>query len=242
MKKLNTILFCFVSMVSFSQMTLKKLDGTIINNGDVFSFNVATDPGADFEFVIGNTSASSITVKTKCVSMTNTNGASVVYCVQPNCINSLVVGNPFPSLGAVIPAGGTNGNFDHFENLDTGNTPGSNVEYVFKFYQVDHSGLEIGTPISFTYRYTPALTDVNFESIKNIGVILKSNLVDSNLEINVANTTEMRLYNLSGELIRNENLVRGNQSIDVSNLASTIYIVKFNNSEGAEASIKIVKK
>ena len=229
MKNILKLIIFLVSIVSYSQMTLKKLNGTIINDGDIFTFNVATDPGSDFGFVIGNTSASSITVKTKCVSMVNTSGTNVVYCVQPNCISSLSLGTPFPSLGAVIPAGGTNGNFDHFENLDTGNTPGSNVEYVFKFYQVDHSGLEIGTPISFTYRYTPALTDVNFESIKNIGVILKSNLVDSNLEINVANKTEVRLYNLSGELIRNENLVIGNQSIDVSNLASTIYILKFKN-------------
>ena len=242
MKKLNTILFCFVSMVSFSQMTLKKLDGTIINNGDVFSFNVSTDPGADFEFVIGNTSASSITVKTKCVSMTNTNGASVVYCVQPNCINSLVVGNPFPSLGAVIPAGGTNGNFDHFENLDTGTNTSLNVEYVFKFYQVDHSGIEIGTPISFTYRYNSALTDVNFESIKNIGVTLKSNLIESNIEVNVKNKTEMKLYNLRGELIRKEELVLGNQLIDISNLISNIYILNFKNDSGEEQSIKIVKK
>lgn len=223
-------------------MTLKKLDGTIINNGDIFSFNVATDPGADFEFVISNTSASSITVKTKCVSMTNTNGSNVVYCVQPNCINSLVVGSPFPSLGAVIPAGGTNGNFDHFENLDTGINPSLNVDYVFKFYQVDHSGLEIGTPISFTYRYIPALTDVNFESIKSIGVILKSNLISSNLEINVTHTTELKLYDLRGELIRKEDLALGEHLIDISNLKSNLYILNFKNDEGSEAFIKIVKK
>lgn len=242
MKKLY-ILFCgLVSLMSFSQMTLKKLNGTTINNGDIFTFNVATDPGSDFGFVIGNSGSSSITVKTKCVSMTNTTGNNVIYCVQPNCISNLVAGNPFPSAGAVIPAGGTNGNFDHFENLDTGINTNLNVEYVFKFYQVDHSGSEIGTPISFTYRYTPALTDVSFESIKNIGVILKSNLIQSSIDVIVANQTEMKLYNIAGELIRNENLFMGYQSIDISNLTSNVYILNFKNQDGAEASIRVIKK
>ena len=244
MKKLYVLLFSLVFSLGFSQMTLKKLDGTTINDGDVFTFTVvATGTSAsDFGFVIGNTSASTITVKSKCTSMTNTLGNNVIYCVQPNCISSLVVGNAFPSAGAIIPAGGTNGNFDHFENLDSGINTSLNVEYVLKFYQVDHSGNEIGTPISFTYRYTPALSDVSFESIKNIGIVLQSNLIQSNIELAVANKTEMKLYSLSGQLIRNENLVAGNQSIDISNLASNIYILQFKNEQGQEASIKIVKK
>jgi hypothetical protein len=242
MKKIHILLFSLVCSFGFSQMTLKKLDGTTINNGDIFTFDVATDPASDFGFVIGNSSSSSITVKTKCTSMTNTNGNNVVYCVQPNCISNLVVGNPFPSAGAIIPAGGTNGNFDHFENLDTGINSSLNVEYVFKFYQVDHSGNEIGTPISFTYRYTPALSDANFESIKNIGVILQTNLIQSTIELVIANKTEMKLYSVSGQLIKNEVLVIGNQRVDVSDLTSGIYILHFKNEQGLEASIKIMKK
>ncbi len=242
MKNLSVLLFCFISIVSFSQITLKKLDGTTINNGDVITFNVATAPGADFGFIIGNSSTLSIFIKAKCTSMSNTLGNNIVFCINPNCVNSLILNNAYPSIDVSIPAGGTNGNFDHFENLDTGINPNLNVEYVFKFYQVDHSGNAIGTPISFTYRYIPALTDINFDSINNIGVILKSNLVDSNLELNVSNITAMKLYDLRGELIRNEDLVSGDHLIDVSNLKSNIYILNFKNDEGAEASIKIVKK
>lgn len=86
------------------------------------------------------------------------------------------------------------------------------------------------------------MTDVNFESIKSIGVILKSNLISSNLEINVTHTTELKLYDLRGELIRKEDLALGEHLIDISNLKSNLYILNFKNDEGSEAFIKIVKK
>ena len=54
MKNILKLIIFLVSIVSYSQMTLKKLNGTIINDGDIFTFNVATDPGSDFGFVIGN--------------------------------------------------------------------------------------------------------------------------------------------------------------------------------------------
>lgn len=242
MKKIFAIAFGLFTTFGFSQLTLSKLNGTTINNGDVITFTTVGTPESDFGFIIGNSSAAAITVKSKCMGFSNTNGTNVIYCIQPSCVNSVTVGNAFPSAGAVIPAGSTNGDFDHFENLDPGINPTANVDYILKFYQVDHSGNEIGTPISFTYRYTPALSNSDFSAMKDAGVVLKSNLVDSAIELGLDADTQVVLYDLNGKLIKQENLTSGNQLLDVSNLMSGVYILNVKNNQGREASTKIVKK
>ena len=242
MKKILAVAVGLFTTFSFAQLTLKKLDGTTINNGDIITFNTFGTAASDFGFVLGNSSAAAITVKSKCMSFTNTTGTNVIYCIQPSCINSVTVGAAFPSAGAIIPAGGTNGDFDHFENLDAGTNPAANVEYVLKFYQVDHSGNEIGTPISFTYRYSPALSNSDFSSMKEAGVVLKSNLIDSAIELGLDADTQVMLYDLNGRLIRQENLTSGTQVLEVSNLSAGVYILNVKNNQGKEASTKIVKK
>ena len=242
MKKIIAVALGLVSTFGFAQLTLKKLDGTTINNGDIITFNTVGTTASDFGFVLGNSSAAAITVKSKCMSFTNTTGTNVIYCIQPSCINSVTVGAAFPSSGAVIAAGATNGDFDHFENLDPGINPAANVDYVLKFYQVDHSGNEIGTPISFTYRYSPALSTSDFSVLKDAGVQLKSNLVDATLELTLDSDTQVELVDLNGKQIRNEQFTSGNQVIEVSNLTSGVYILNVKNNQGRTASTKIVKK
>ncbi len=164
MKKVLILIISLYSSLSFSQMTMKKLDGTPILNGDVLTYTTlgdqnnitSTDP-AYLGLKIYNSAAGSINVKMKLISMTNADGNNLQFCIDPICVGTITVGNSYPSSGtSSVPANGQNGNFDHFVNSNPGNGT-SNVDYVLKFYMVNTFGVEIGNSITFTYRYSPTL-------------------------------------------------------------------------------------
>jgi hypothetical protein len=240
MKTLFVSIFCLVSSLSFSQMTMTKLDGTPINNGDVITFNTAVDPGSYLGFKIYNSSSEDISVKTRVVSIVNAPGSSLQFCIGPICVSNLIVGNVYPSnLPVVIPANGENSNFDHL--LNTYSNGAAIIDYVLKMFQVDAGGAEVGNSITFTYRYNPNLATTTFNQ-DNLGVSIKSTLVDSHIELDVLNNVTVAMYDLSGKLLQNSELTSGQQTIDVSNLTSGNYILNFINNEGQTSSIKFIKR
>jgi hypothetical protein len=248
MKKIIIVIACFCSALSFSQMTMKKLDGTPIVNGDVFTYSVlgdadvaaSSDP-AYLGFKIYNSSNNSINVKMKLISMSNADGNNLQFCIDPICIGTITVGNSYPSSGnSVIPANGQNGNFDHFINANPGNGT-SNVEYVLKFYMVNTFGAEIGTPITFTYRYSPTLA-VGTNALQNAGINVKSTFVNSQVEFDANSNGNAELYDLNGRMITSISYISGYNYVDVSNLNAAVYILNFTNDEGKKAALKIIKK
>jgi hypothetical protein len=249
MKKVIVLIVCLCSSLSFSQMTMKKLDGTSINNGDVFTYTSLADPDnpsttdpAYLGLKIFNSSASNINVKMKLISMTNANGSSLQFCIDPICVGTITVGNSYPSSGSsIIPANGQNGSFDHFANGYAGNGL-SNVEYVLKFYMVNSFGAEIGTPITFTYRYSPNLSTPGFNAVKEAGINIKSTLVSSQVEFDATTNGRVELFDLSGRLISQNNYTSGYNTVDVSNLNAAVYLVNFATEEGKKATLKVVKK
>lgn len=247
MKKIIIAIAFFYSALSFSQMTMKKLDGTPILNGDVFTYTSLGD--ADFSssdpaylgLKIYNSSASNINVKMKLISMSNADGNNLQFCIDPICVGTLTVGNSYPSTGnSVVPANGQNGNFDHFVNNNPGNGT-ANVEYVLKFYMVDSFGGETGNSITFTYRYSPNLS-VLTNTLENAGINVKSTLVKSQVEFDANSNGTAALYDINGRMISSVNYNTGYNYIDVSNLNAAVYIMNFTNEEGKKAALKIIKK
>jgi hypothetical protein len=240
MKTLFVSIFCLISSLSFSQMTMTKLNGTPINNGDIITFNTAVDPGSYLGYKIYNSSPDDINVKVRIVSIVNAPGSNLQLCIGPICVNNLIVGNVYPSnLPVVIPANGENGNFDHF--LNTYSNGSTIIDYVLKFFQVDDAGVEIGNSITFTYRYNPNLGTTSFNQ-ENLGAMVKSTIVGSQLDLNVTKNGIIRMYDLNGKLVQSSNLSVGEQSIDTSNLVSGSYILNYTNDEGQTSSMKIIKK
>ena len=248
MKKILFLIVCFTSVLSFGQMTMKKLDGTIINNGDVFTYTVlgdannvtATDP-AYLGLKIYNSSSSSINVKMKLISMTNSDGTNLQFCINPICVGTISVNSTYPASGpSVIPANGENGNFDHFVNSNPGNGT-SNVEYVLKFYMIDTFGAQVGNSITITYRYAPTL-GLASNDLKDAGVNVKSTLVTSQLEFDALADGNIQLFDLNGRMINSSNYISGYTSVDMSNLNASVYIASFTSIDGRKASLKIVKK
>jgi hypothetical protein len=249
MKKVVFLLVCLTSSLSFSQMTMKKLDGTPINNGDIFTYSVtgnstdvSTSDPAYLGFKIYNSSASNINVKMKLMSMTNATGSNLQFCIDPICVGTISVGSSYPSGNpSVIPANGQNGNFDHFVNSYAGNGTAP-VEYVLKFYMVNGFGGEIGTPITITYRYDPTLSTTAFNDLKSNGITLKSTLVDTQIEFEATAGGKAEVYDVNGKLVNNLVYTAGSNSVDVSNLNASVYILSFSTDEGKKASLRIIKK
>lgn len=243
MKNILVTLFCLSTFISFSQMTLAKIDGTPINNGDIFTYNVADETESYLGIKIFNSSSSNIKVRVECVSITNATGSGVQLCFGDVCVANITAGNSYPSTPSVIAANSSNGNFDHFLNTNTGINPNLPVEYAFRFYQVDDNGIEIGNTVSFTYRYNGSLSNQSFSNqLSTLGVSLKSNIVTNSLEIEASKNTQMSMYDINGKLVREQNLNSGSHSIDTSILNSGTYILSFRNNEGQTATSKIIKK
>lgn len=241
MKKYILIAFLFSSVISIAQLSVSKTDGTPIANGEIISFGSVVYSQAALALKITNTTTSSIDVKLKCTSFTNTDGAGMEVCFGPSCFSGVAVGQMYPSASTnvTIPASG-NDTTSHFANTDPG-SGSAIIDYVFQIYRTNSFGAIVGTPFSFTYRYSPNLVNNTF-NLNSIGLNLKSNVVTSSLEFDVTNASQVQMYDMNGRLINETSLVSGYQTVDVSDLSSGIYILNCTNTEGKKANAKIVKK
>lgn len=245
MKKLTLTLTLLLSLILNAQISVTKHDGTPILNGDIISYNVATDPGSYLKFYVHNNSTTNAAItKVKFVSATNYDGTGFQLCYGSVCVDnaSLVIGQSYPNNGFTIPPGGQNGNFDYLLNTNTGNGVNYPMDLVFKFYTVNSFGAEIGSPINFTYRYDPSLSNASFIKLSELGVQLKNTLVESNLELTTTKNVTLELFDINGKKVYSELLNSGSQSIDLSSLASNIYLLNITNEDNKTETIKIIKK
>jgi hypothetical protein len=241
MKFITFIFVVLFSMTSFSQLTLKKLDGTVINDGDVLVYSQVTDPANYLGLKIFNSLNEDITVKIKVVSFPAGQGSNLQLCIDPICVNNLIAGNSYPSFGSTIPANGSNGNADHFLNSNVGDGV-SNLDYVLKLFRVDENNLEVGNSITFTYRYSPNLSTPAFNQLSDLGIQLKSTVVKNSIDLKVSTKSEASIYDLNGKLFATQQLGIGSNSIEIETLATGIYIANFISNEGKKATVKIMKE
>jgi hypothetical protein len=242
MKNLILSLFALSTLTSFAQISLSKLDGTPILNGDIVTFTQATDPQSSLNFHVTNNTSSPVLTKILFVSATNYNGTNFQLCYGTECIDNITVGQSYPNPAFELPANGQNGNYDHFLNTNTGDGVNYPMDFVFKVYAVDGTGAEYGTPITFTYRYDPTLASTSFTNLKSMGVEVTNTSVENNLELITSENISLNLFDINGKKVYSQDLESGNQSIDLSNLSSNVYILNITNAENQQGSIKIVKK
>lgn len=241
--KIKLTLFLFVVFsFSYAQMSIKKLDGSVINNNDVIVFNEANETDSYLGLKVFNTSSNPIRVKLKVVSMLNSDGNNLQLCFAELCYGSIVAGESYPSSGTLIPANGSNGNFDHFLNTNTGINVGQNVDYVLKFIQIDNNNVELPNSVTFTYRYASNLSTNQNDTSQNSIFKLNSNIVDANLEFEVLKPIDISIYDLSGKKYLNANLAVGNQSFDVSNLSTGLYLINYISDDEYSTITKFIKR
>ncbi len=219
------ILFLLVAYNSFAQLSVRKVDNTIINTGDTFNFNQLTDPEAYLGIKVFNTSlVDDINVKIKVESITNANGTDVQLCFGNLCFGTIIAGNNYPNLPITLSPGQSNGRFDHFINFNSGTVSGVDVIYVFKFYLVDGNGTEIGNSVTFSYKYNPNLSSSNFES-ESKKVKFYPNPSSGILKIDTESQLKISVTNLIGKVVYTNDSVVNNTNIDLSNLQKGIYLV-----------------
>lgn len=170
MKKTLLIAMLLLNAFGFSQLSMKKLNGTPINNGEFFVFNYATNPEVYLGFKLVKSSSNPINVKAELVSMTNTTGLSTQLCFGGTCVADIAAGNSYPSDSDIIEANSQNGNYDHFLNRNSGANTNQIAEYVFRFYMINALNFEVGNSVSFTYRYASNLVTNEFNELNNIGI------------------------------------------------------------------------
>lgn len=242
MKKNLLLVLIAISFQANAQISLSRHNGTPINDGQVIAYNTVGFPQAEMDFYVKNNSTTTATnVKIRCESLVNNDGTNFELCFGIECLAFVEEGESYPTLPVVLAPNGQNGNFDHFlnNNLGSGIFP---KDYVFKFYQIGAGGVEIGNSITMTYRYDPNLSIDDVNQLQTAGVIVKSTIVDSQLDLDVLKSTTMQIYDLSGKVVNTTNLNYGVQSVDVSNLASSVYVVKFKTNDGFVATKKFIKK
>ncbi|UKB85657.1 T9SS type A sorting domain-containing protein [Chryseobacterium sp. MEBOG06] len=248
MKKNIFLLVCsFMCSWSQAQIALAKDDGTPIADGEVFTYNSTDEDVATLHYKIKNTSASSVKVRIKIMSIQNAAGSGFQFCYLSTCLPSVAANAVYPSntslpinIAANSETPSTGYNMWN-SNAGSGAYP---IDYVIKYYLVNNLNTEYGTPVTITYRYDPnaTLTVDEVKKNKNSFANIPETLINSSLRIVSEENGSYSLYNTEGRFLLTGSLKKGNEEINVSNLNAGIYTIILKNSQGKTIVRKIIKK
>lgn len=241
MKKFVLLFTLLLSTVGNSQIALTRHNGTPIADGQVLAFNSIAYPAAQLDFYVVNTSTTTSTnVKINCMSLVNNTGTGFELCFGNECLSDVEEGLSYPvnTPYVTLAPGASSGNDGHFlnTNLGTGVYP---KDYTFRFYQ---AGNPSGNVVDVTYRFDPNLSLDEISQLETSGVILKSTVINNQLDLDVLKQTNIAIYDLSGKLLLNSKLEYGIQTIDFTNFSSGVYILNFVSNEGTITSNKKIIK
>jgi len=237
----HTLLFLMLVMASFSlsaQYIVQDLDGNPIEDGDVISFGTVLAPDAFIKFKVTNQGATAINTRIEFVSASNADGSQFELCYGL-CYTGLTIGESYPpgSDFIVIEPGMSTGQGNHFYNADAGDGT-QIIDYVFRFYETDGSGTDIGNSLTFTYRYDPVL-GVNDNQLK---IAVASTVISGELAIDVQEDLALAVYDLNGRVVKNIQLEAGQRSINMSDLSAQMYMLHFTNNKGVSQVTKVIVK
>ncbi len=241
--KIKLLLLTLLGSVALAnaQYTVTDINGNELHDGDVLEFGVyGNNTAANYEFFVTNDNPTeTIYTRIEFVDAVNATGEFFELCYALQCYTNLSVGFTVPNAPAVFPiaVGEDSGFGNHFLNDDPGN--GTDIlDYVFAFHQYEADGVtEIGTPLTFTYRYNPTL-GVNDNSKVNLTVL--STVVSNDLNLDVNEPVSMVVYDLRGRIVKQARFETGRQTINMSDLSAQAYILKFSNEKGATQTTKII--
>ncbi len=243
MKKIIIAALCLNTLLGFAQFSLKKLDGTVINNGDVFAFNQLDEPGNYLGLKVYNLSEENdLYFKARVLSIVNSDGTNLQLCVSDICLPQITAGNTYPNFPQPIAPGESNSNFDHLQNFNGGINTSSPVEYTIQIFQVDENFVEIpNNSVTFTYRYDATLGTPTYD-LNAMGIALNNTSITNEIALSATQNVNLSLFDVNGKVVLSKGLLVGNNNVDVSNLATGVYIANFKNKAGQTATVKMVKR
>ncbi len=239
--KIKLLFLCLMGSfaIANAQYTVTDRAGNVLSNGDFIEYGTTQYPDASYEFFVTNDNLSEeIYTRIEFVSATSGNGDGFELCYG-ECYTGISVGQTVPPAPEVLPIaiGETTLEGNHFYNGDPGNGV-DNLDFVFAFHQYEADGTtEIGTPLTFTYRYNPTL-GVNENSVVKLKI--QSTVVSSQLVLDINEPVSMLVYDLRGRVVKQARFETGRQEVNMTDLSAQAYIVQFRNEKGATQTTKIV--
>jgi hypothetical protein len=236
MKSILLPFFLSIAFVVNAQFTMSRVsDGSPIVNEQQITVNSTSSSVGKINFHINNTGANPIRVWTEIVSFTGSNGAMFQFCLQGECFFDASVGLNVPSQPFSIPAGQNQGNFDYFWNQNTSASP---ISYRLKFFQVDASNNEIGTPIFVNYTYDVTASEELFAQLKDLKIL--NTIVSAELRINSPLELDGVVYDLMGRKISSHQLIAGNNTLSIDALTAGTYLINFSTRDGQRLTKKFI--
>jgi len=239
-KKLFILSLLFVAFSGSAQYTIVDGDGNTFVDGDIVAYNTVAFPDAELEFFVTNNGAAPINMRIDFVSAVNAATPTGFQLCFGNCYFDIEVGDSVPpGLDYInISAGETTGIGNHFYGDYAGN--GIDViDYVFRFYETDAAGVDIGNALSFTYRYDPLL---GTDDVNKLNVKINATVVSESLSIETIEDLDVIVYDLQGRVVKSVQLGIGSQEINMSDLSSQMYLLHFQNDRGVSYTAKVVVK
>ena len=165
---MKKIILLFVAVLAFScskddsnptvakQLSITKLNGTEINDGDVLTITSSDEADALVAFYVKNNTSTAFNVRAKCVSISTVTSNPMQFCFGIQCYGDVEAGTVYPTDShelVTVPANDkVGGAAFHFQYLPT---TSESVDYVFEFYQYDSNNVAVGNKVRMTYRYSP---------------------------------------------------------------------------------------
>lgn len=244
------LLLCSILFLSSSaQLSIINLaDDSVINDGDVFEFDALGEPAptstdGKLKFKISNTSSTeTIRVLGEMTALSNTDGSSCQYCIQPLCFFNTFVGQIIPNNPVVLAPGEDNGVNDSFYNSDPGDDENYPIEYTLRFFMVDENEQEIGEDISITYSYTPETFSNREYTLEDLGVTLHNTLITESLNFDTNSNMSFKIYDLNARRLDVYNVNPGQHQYNMSDLSSGYYIIIFENPTGRQSQVRVQKR
>lgn len=223
-----------------AQYTVTDRAGNVLHDGDVLEFGtLGPDPAASYDFYVTNDNPSEeIYTRIEFVDAINADGSMFELCYG-QCYTGITIGQTVPPAPEVlaIGVGETTLEGNHFLNADPGNGT-DNLDYIFAFHQYEADGVtEIGTPLTFTYRYNPTLA---VKDNTKVDLTIQSTMVGNELVLQVNEPIDMQIYDLRGRMVKQAHFETGRQVVNTADLSSQVYLARFSNGNGASQTTKII--
>ena len=245
MKKI--ILLAGLLLSSFftqAQVITATADGAPISEGQTFTVNSLTESEATLSLVATNISDAPIYLKLKVNSIVNANGQDVQFCFGGLCYFSVREGSTVPSntylANNVIAPGATNNAADHFFNENAGIVVGEDVVYNLSFIKVSAEGAELGTLLTFNYKYSPTAGITNLSVLQNMGITVNNTVVKNDISVYANYNANLEIINVSGQIVKTVGIKTGSQQANLSALSAGVYIARF-TANGKSSQIRLVK-
>jgi len=238
-KKLLLLTLFLVAFVVKAQYVIVDQNGDEITEGMIYETNSLEYDLAELQFYVTNNGSDPINMRIEFVSAVNGNGDGFQLCFG-ECYIDLDLGQTVPPTPGfiAIASGETTGEGNHYYNSNAGD--GVSVQdYVFRYHETDNNGVDIGNSLTITYRYNPLL---GTEDFNELNVNISSTIIETEMIVNSVEELDMKVYDLQGRLVKSQKLNNGQQLINMSDLSAQLYIVKFNNIDGASKTMKVLVK